>query len=54
MSGLVGDAGPTSVMLDRLLHRPHIIQIRGDSYLLKDKRRASIIGQQTAAIGMES
>ena len=49
-----GNAALTSAMLDRLLHHAHVIQIRGDSYRLKDKRRAGILGQQTAAIGMES
>ena len=49
-----GNAALTSAMLDRLLHHAHVIQIRSDSYRLKDKRRAGILGQQTAAIGMES
>lgn len=49
-----GNTALTSAMLDRLLHHAHVIQIRGDSYRLKDKRRAGIIGQQTAAVGMES
>lgn len=30
----------TAAMLDRLLHHAHIIQIAGESYLLKDKRKA--------------
>lgn len=30
----------TAAMLDRLLHHAHIVQISGDSYLLKDKRKA--------------
>lgn len=33
----------TAAMLDRLLHHAHIVQITGESYRLKDKRRA---GQQ--------
>jgi len=33
----------TSAMLDRILHHSHVIQIRGDSYRLKDKRKAGII-----------
>lgn len=27
-------------MLDRLLHHAHIVQISGESYRLKDKRKA--------------
>jgi DNA replication protein DnaC len=27
-------------MLDRLLHHAHIVQIAGESYQLKDKRKA--------------
>ena len=30
----------TAAMLDRLLHHAHIVQISGDSYQLKDKRKA--------------
>jgi DNA replication protein DnaC len=30
----------TAAMLDRLLHHAHIVQITGDSYRLKDKRKA--------------
>jgi DNA replication protein DnaC len=35
-----GDAVMASAALDRLLHRSTILNIRGDSYRLKDKRRA--------------
>ncbi|PTR12067.1 IstB-like ATP binding protein [Cereibacter azotoformans] len=34
----------TAAMLDRLLHHSHVVQIQGDSYRLKDKRMAGIIG----------
>lgn len=30
-------------MLDRLLHHAHVVQIKGDSYRLKDKRKAGVI-----------
>ena len=36
----------TAAMLDRLLHHAHIVQIAGESYRLKDKRKA---GQTTRA-----
>jgi DNA replication protein DnaC len=38
-----GNGALTSAMLDRLLHRSHVIQIRGDSYRLKDKHKAGVI-----------
>lgn len=34
------DATLTAAMLDRLLHHAHIVQITGESYRLKDKRKA--------------
>ena len=30
----------TAALLDRLLHHSHIVQISGESYRLKDKRKA--------------
>ena len=30
----------TAAMLDRLLHHAHIVQIAGESFRLKDKRKA--------------
>ena len=33
----------TAAMLDRLLHHAHIVQITGDSYRLRDKRRAGAL-----------
>lgn len=37
---LAGDTTLTAALLDRLLHHGHIVNIRGDSYRLKDKQRA--------------
>jgi DNA replication protein DnaC len=37
----------TAAMLDRLLHHAHIVQITGDSYRLKDKRKAGQAGKRT-------
>ena len=37
-----------SAMLDRLLHHSHTINIKGDSYRLKDKRKAGIWPQASA------
>ena len=45
---LADDATLTAALLDRLLHHGHIVSIRGDSYRLKDKRRAGVAkGKQT-------
>jgi DNA replication protein DnaC len=41
---LANDKVLTAAMLDRLLHHSHIIQMKGNSYRLKDKRKAGIIG----------
>ncbi len=41
---LAGDSVLTAAMLDRLLHHAQVIQIQGESYRLKDKRKAGIIG----------
>lgn len=46
-----GNAALMSAMLDRLLHHAHVIHIRGDSYRLKDKRRAGIIGSEAGEKG---
>jgi hypothetical protein len=35
-----GNATLTAAMLDRILHHAHIIQINGDSYRLKQQRKA--------------
>lgn len=39
----------TAAMLDRLLHHAHIVQITGDSYRLKDRRKAGQ-AKKTASI----
>ena len=40
-----GDAVLTAAMLDRILHRATVVQIAGESYRLKDKRRAGIMAR---------
>ncbi|WP_198591249.1 ATP-binding protein, partial [Escherichia coli] len=37
-----GDAALTSAMLDRILHHSHIVQIKGESYRLRQKRKAGV------------
>lgn len=38
-----GNAALTSAMLDRLLHHAHVIQIRGESYRLRQARQSGLI-----------
>nr|WP_240354408.1 IS21-like element helper ATPase IstB [Pectobacterium brasiliense] len=40
-----GDAALTSAMLDRILHHSHVVQIKGESYRLKQKRKAGVIAE---------
>ncbi|KYU24621.1 AAA family ATPase [Escherichia coli] len=40
-----GDAALTSEMLDRILHHSHIVQIKGESYRLRQKRKAGVIAE---------
>ena len=40
-----GDAALVAAMLDRLLHHAHIVSIQGESYRLKDKRRAGLVAK---------
>ncbi|MDN5158237.1 ATP-binding protein, partial [Escherichia coli] len=37
-----GDAALTSAMLDRILHHSHVVQIKGESYRLRQKRKAGV------------
>jgi DNA replication protein DnaC len=43
-----GDTALTAALLDRLLHHAHVIMIKGESYRLKDKKKAGLI--ETKAI----
>jgi DNA replication protein DnaC len=40
-----GDVVLTAAMLDRILHHAAVVQISGESYRLKDKRRAGIMAR---------
>jgi len=42
-SAFAGDSLLTAAMLDRVLHHSSIISINGESYRLKDKRKAAIL-----------
>jgi hypothetical protein len=39
----------TAAMLDRILHHATVVQIAGESYRLKDKRRAGIMARPQVA-----
>jgi len=39
------DNALTSAMLDRILHHSHVVQIKGDSYRLREKAKAGLINQ---------
>ena len=43
-----GDAILTAAMLDRVLHHAAFVHITGESYRLKDKRRAGIMARPKA------
>ena len=49
-SAFADDQTLTAAMLDRLLHHAHIVQITGESYRLKDKRKAGQAARGTAAV----
>jgi len=44
---VLGDPVVATAILDRLLHYSHILNIRGKSYRLKEKKRASLFGRVT-------
>lgn len=43
-----GDQALTAALFDRLLHHSHAQRIKGESYRLKDKRKAGIIRSKAA------
>jgi len=44
-----GDPVVATAILDRLLHHSQVVTIRGDSYRLREKRRAGLVGAAMAA-----
>ena len=42
-SAFAGDAVLTAAMLDRILHHSIIVSINGESFRLKDKRKAGLL-----------
>lgn len=45
---LAGDSALAAALLDRLLHHAHVIPLKGESYRLKDKRKAGLIQRRSA------
>jgi DNA replication protein DnaC len=43
-TAFAGDAALTAAMLDRILHHSIIVSIKGESFRLKDKRKAGLLG----------
>jgi DNA replication protein DnaC len=41
---VLGDSVVAAAILDRLLHHSHVLNIRGDSYRLREKRQAGLFG----------
>lgn len=41
---VLGDAVVATAILDRLLHHSHVLNIRGESYRLREKRQAGLFG----------
>jgi DNA replication protein DnaC len=50
---LAGDSALAAALLDRLLHHAHVIPMKGESYRLKDKRKAGLIDHRAANIAVE-
>ena len=48
-SAFADDKTLTAALLDRLLHHAHIVQIAGESYRLKDKRKAGEANKRAKA-----
>ncbi len=44
---LGGDSALAAALLDRLLHHAHVIALQGESYQLKDKRKAGLMERKT-------
>jgi hypothetical protein len=41
---VLGDSVVATAILDRLLHHSHVLNIRGESYRLREKRQAGLFG----------
>jgi DNA replication protein DnaC len=48
---VLGDPVVATAVLDRLLHHSHVLNIRGESYRLKEKRKAGLFGRSPVSSG---
>ena len=52
---LLGDTVIASAILDRLLHHSHVLNIRGESYRLREKRHAGLFSSHNLlGVGAEN
>jgi DNA replication protein DnaC len=49
-SAFAGDGVLTGAMLDRILHHSIIVSINGESFRLKDKRRAGVLAARAKSV----
>jgi DNA replication protein DnaC len=49
-SAFAGDGVLSAAMLDRILHHSTIVNISGESFRLKDKRKAGVLGPSTKSV----
>ncbi len=45
---MLADPVVATAILDRLLHHSHVLTIRGESYRLREKQRAGLLGTTAA------
>lgn len=49
---VLGDAVVATAILDRLIHHSHVLNIRGESYRLREKKRAGLFGGNSSGQGV--
>lgn len=49
-----GDPVSATGILDRLLHHSHVVDIRGDSYCLREKKRTELLAAPTVLVNRAS
>jgi hypothetical protein len=49
---IFGDQVLATAILDRLLHHSTVLNIKGESYRLREKRKAGLLGERSLQSGM--
>ncbi len=49
--GVFGDTAVATAILDRMLHHSHVLVMRGESYRLREKRRAGLLKSKNSTKG---